>query len=330
MKKNETALTLFLNYHCKYSHLVKGCYSVFYSCCLYRTFKVYKNLSYPYILEGDLYSKGTKFMLRRPDIGVIMFYEIKDYLMTDYYSRFTYNIYKTIPETFNYIHLIEIRYINEDECEMRSSIIYNNNIFLSEEEFQKSMKFKINLYKAIETSLRNFIILKVTAAYTNIKCNIELVFNILKNMKMIHKYAHLLGDKIKYKGNIIIKGDIIELIYKNGSNIINSFAKVNKFKLNKMVLTKEGIIELLFQKDEKSNCPFAKTKIIIRINEYKGKCSMYILFYFLNTQNSSDLEKFTNNKNKELEKFKSIVENYNENNKIDEFKNQKIFSILDI
>lgn len=322
MKKNETALTLFLNYHCKYSHLVKGCYSAFYSCCLYRTFKVYKNLSYPYILEGDLYSKGTKFMLRRPDIGVIMFYEIKDYLMTDYYSRFTYNIYKTIPETFNYIHLIEIRYINEDECEMRSSIIYNNNIFLSEEEFQKSIKFKMNLYKAIETSLRNFIILKVTAAYTNIKCNIELVFNILKNMKMIHKYTHLLADKINYDGNILKKDDIIELIYKKGKIKIKTFAKVNRLKLNKMALTKEGTIELLFQKIEENN-PLAKTKIIIRINEFEGKCSMYILFHFLKAQNSYDLKIFSQKKDKELQIFKDIVENYIKNNKINEFNNKE-------
>ena len=323
MNKNETALSILLNCHCKYSHFLSGCNNIFLSCHLYHDFKVYKNLSYPYILKGDLNSKGTKFMLRRPDIGVIMFYEIKEYIITDYYSRFKYLIYKTIPETFNYIHLIEIRYLKEDQCDMRSSIIYNNNIFLSEKEFQQSILFKLNLYKSIECSLRNLTILKISVSNTNINCNIELIWNILKNMKMIHKYTHLLADEINYDGNILKKDYIIELISKKGKNKIKAFAKVNKFKLNKIVLTKEGIIELLFQKIEENNYPFAKTKIVIRINEFEGKCSMYILFHFLNAQNSYDMRNFSIKKDKELKLFKNIVENYNENNKINEFENKE-------
>ena len=322
MHKNETALSILLNYHCKYSHFLTGCNNIFFSCHLYRDFKTYKNLSYPYILKGDLNSKGTKFMLRRPDIGVIMFYEIKEYIITDYYSRFKYHIYKTIPETFNFIHLIEMRYLNEDQCDMRSSIIYNNSIFLSEKEFQQSIRFKLNLYRSIESSLRNFTILKLSVANTNINCNIELIWNILKNMKMIHKYTHLLADKINYDGNILKKDDIIELIYKKGKIKIKTFAKVNRLKLNKMVLTKEGTIELLFQKIEENN-PLAKTKIIIRINEFEGKCSMYILFHFLKAQNSYDLKIFSQKKDKELQIFKDIVENYIKNNKINEFNNKE-------
>ena len=84
--------------------------------------------------------------------------------------------------------------------------------------------------------------------------------------------------------------------------------------MSDMVLTKEGIIELLFQKPEDNNSPFAKTKIILRIYEYNGKCSLYLLFYFLNAQRLYTLEKFTRRKNKELKIFKNMVENYNVNN----------------
>ena len=314
MKRNETAQSLLLHFNCNYNHFVIGNNNIALSIHFYRDFKEYKNMSYPFILKGDLKRKGSKFMLRRPDLGVIMFYEIKEVIITDYYSRFKYQIYKTIPETFNYIHLVEMRYINEDQCDIRSSLIYDNKIFLSEEEFQTVIKFKIHLFKSIEVSLRKLTVLKLSAAYTIINSKIELIWNILRNMKLIHKYIHLLGDTINYDGNIFKKDDIIELINTKGKNKIKSIAKVNRCKMSDMVLTKEGIIELLFQKPEDNNSPFAKTKIILRIYEYNGKCSLYLLFYFLNAQRLYTLEKFTRRKNKELKIFKNMVENYNVNN----------------
>ena len=315
MKRNEAAQSLLLNCNCNYNHFIRGNYNAALSCHLYREFKGYKNLSYPFIIKGNLREKGTQFMLRRPDLGVLMFYEIIEVLITDYFSRFKYQIYKTIPETFKYFHLVEIRYINEDQCEIRSSLIYDNKIFLSEKEYQDAVRLILNVFKSIELCLKKFTIPKLSLVYAVINCKIELIWNILQNLKMIHKYCLLLDDKINYKGNLLQKDDIIELISIKGRNKIKSIAKVNKLKMSKMNLTKDGIIELLFQKVEKNKNPFAKTKIIIRIYEYEGKCSMYILFFFLNNQINYDLDAFTQRKNKELTKFKNIVENYNANSK---------------
>ena len=280
MKRNEAAQSLLLHYQCNYNHFIRGQYNAALSCHLYREFKDYKNLSYPFILKGDLKKKGTQFMLRRPDLGVLMFYEIAEVLITDYYSRFKYQIYKTIPETFKYVHILEIRYINEDQCDIRSSLIYDNKIFLSEKEFQNAIRLQLNAFKSIELCLRKFTIPKLSLAYTVINCKIELIWNILKNLKMIHKYCILLDDIINYKGNVLQKDDIVELINIKGKNKIRSIAKVNKLKMSKMDLTKEGIIELLFQKVEQHIYHFAKTKIIFRIYEFEGKCSMYIFFFF--------------------------------------------------
>ena len=313
MKRNETAQSLLLRFHCNYNHFVIGNYNAALSCHFYRDFKDYKNLSYPFILKGDLKKKGSKFMLRRKDLGIIMFYEIIEVIVTDYYSRFKYQIYKTIPETFKYVHLVEMRYINEDQCDIRTSLIYDNKIFLSEEEFKAVIKFKINLCKSIEHSFRKLTVLKLSVVYININSKIELIWSILKNMKLIHKYCHLLGDKINYEGKLLKKDDKIELINNRGEKEIS---KVIKYKISEMVLTKEGVIELIFQKIEKNNSPFAKTKIILRIYEYNGNCSMYLLFYFLNSQNLNVLDTFTKKKKNQLIKFKDIVENYNANNKI--------------
>ena len=314
MKRNEKAQSILLKYKCKYNHFVMACYNIAFSCQVYRDFKDYKNLSYPYIITGDLKSKGTKFMLRRPDLGVLMFYEILESTITDYYSRFKYNIYKTIPETFNYIHLVEVRYIDEDECDIRSSLIYDNKVFLSEKELQATLQFKFNLYKNIEMSLKNYIIQKLAIANTIINNKIEFIWSILQNMKVIHKYSHLFADKINFEEKILKKNDIIELIDYGGKNqkIIQnrSNVKVNRCKISSFDSTKEGVIELLFERDEKNYSPFKKTKIILRIYEYKGNCSVYILYYFLSSQHYNFLIHFTKKKNKELKTFKSIIEKY--------------------
>ena len=137
-------------------------------------------------------------------------------------------------------------------------------------------------------------------------------------MKIIHKYSHLFADTINFEEKILKKNDIIELIDYKGKNqkIIQnrSNAKVNRFKISSFDLMKEGVIELLFERDETNYSPFRKTKIILRIYEYKGNCSVYILYYFLNSQCSNFLADFTKKKNKELKTFKSIIENYRNSN----------------
>ena len=318
MKKNETANSLILNCRCNYTHFVIASYNIILTCHLYREFEVYKNLSYPFIIEGNLKEKGTKFMLKRPDLGVNLFYELIESTITDYYSRFKYKIYKTIPESFQYIHLIEIRYLNEDECTILSSLIYDNKIFSSEKDIQDVVQFQKNLYKTISLSMRKFTVLRLATAYTVINCNIELIWNIVRNMKMIHKYVKLLGDQINYEGEILKKDMIIQLINIKAKNNFVSIAKVNNCKKIKNRSTKECVIELLLKKDkdkEKQNQrPFSETKIILRIYELNGRCSMYILYFFENIQNYVLVEYFTKMKNKELIKFKNMIENYNNNN----------------
>ena len=233
MKKGEIANSLLINYNCRYNHFVLGYNNMVYVVHLFRDFRVFKNLSYPFVIEGNLEMKGAKFMLRRPDIGVLMFYELRESLITDYYSRFKYYIYKTIPKTFNHMRQIEIRYINEDQCDVLTTIIYNNNIVLSENEFNSTLLFMNNLYKSIEASLRNFTIIKLSAPNIVIKSNIELVWNILRNMKLIHKYVNFLGFKVMYEGNVLKKGDIIELFNKKGKKEYKHLTKLLNVNLIK-------------------------------------------------------------------------------------------------
>jgi hypothetical protein len=313
MKKGEIVNSILIGFNCKYNHFVLGNKNIVSLIHLFKDFKDYKNLSYPFVLEGDLKVKGSKFMLKRSDIGIIMFFELKELLITDYYSRFKFYIYKTIPKTFNYTHQVEARYINEDQCDVRSSVIYDNDFSMSEKEFNYTLIFMNNVYKSIEASLRHFSIFKLSAPNIMINTKIELIWNILRNMKLIHKYVNLLGHKINYKGNILKKKDIIEIFNINKNKECRTIAKVTKCKFSKNDLTKECIIEIVLKKE---NNPFSLNTITFLVYEFNNKCSLYILYKFVNIIDNSFSQKFTKRKNNELLKFKCIVEKYKESNNI--------------
>lgn len=264
MKKDEAFQTVSLHCRCNYTHFVIGYYNAILSCHFYRDYQTYKHLSYPFIIEGELRKKGLKFMLRRMDLNILLFYELKEITVTDYYSIIKYNIYKTIPKSMEYVHQIEIRYINEDECHVISSFIYDNKIYFSDNEFQMIIRTLKETYRCMECSLREFTVLKLSTAYTVINSDIELIWDIIRNMKMVHKYIHLLSDSIIYDGKILKKDAIIQLINEKGKKKFKSIAKINKCKMVKSGLTKESIIEILFQNNNalKDLNLFPKNKLL--------------------------------------------------------------------
>ena len=312
MKKDEAFQTVSLHCRCNYTHFVIGYYNAILSCHFYRDYQTYKHLSYPFIIEGELRKKGLKFMLRRMDLNILLFYELKEITVTDYYSIIKYNIYKTIPKSMEYVHQIEIRYINEDECHVISSFIYDNKIYFSDNEFQMIIRTLKETYRCMECSLREFTVLKLSTAYTVINSDIELIWDIIRNMKMVHKYIHLLSDSIIYTGKILKRDAIIQLINEKGKKKFKSIAKINKCKMVKSGLTKESIIEILFQNNNalKDLNLFSEKQIIIRIYEFEHRCTLYLLYFFYNTYDYHVLESFTKEKNKELKKLKFIIENY--------------------
>jgi len=315
MKINETSQSLIMHNRCKFSHMIWTTYNPVLSCHFQKQTKLC--MTYPIVIEGNLRQKGVKFILRRPDLGLDIFYELIELIITDYYGLFKYHIYKTIPETFEYYHLIEVRYINEDECIFFTSFIYDNNIFLTEKEVQKQIHLRKKFYSNIIISLRKFSILKISSADIVINCKIELIWKVIRNMKMIHKYSHLLGSNIDYEGDILKKDKTI-IVYEIKNKIVyKSFGNITKCMISKSNIIKNCTIEILFLNESNNLDSSSLNKIIINIYDYNSKCSMYILYFFNNIQkNQKAFNNFNRNKNKELEKFKDIIENYNTNHSI--------------
>jgi len=312
MKKNEISQPLIMNCKCNFSHMVLGTYNMAISCQFQRNF--YSYLSYPIIIKGNLKEKGCRFILKREDLDIYMFYEITDIIITDYYTLFKFHVYKTIPETFEFDHFLEIRYVNEDQFTLFVVYVAQNK-YLSEKEISETVKVRKEVYNNIIKSLEKFNILKIASVYQSINCKIELIWDIIRNMKMIHKYSHFLADQVEYNGNILKKGLIIKFIEKNKNNdktVYTTIAKVKKCSMKKGIIEKECNIQILFTKDNKFlSLSSPAKKIIITIYEYENKCSIYILFFFKDNLNKDQYTNFVHRKNNELIKFKNIVENYN-------------------
>ncbi len=160
MKKNESSQSLIMHGRCRFSHMIWATANTALSCYFQKESKLC--MTYPIFIEGNLRYKGFKFILRRPDLDIDIFYELVELIITDYYGLFKYHVYKTVPESFEYYYLIEVRYINEDECIFFTSFIYDNNIFLSEKEVQEQIHLRKKFYSNIITSLRNFEILRIS------------------------------------------------------------------------------------------------------------------------------------------------------------------------
>ena len=74
MKKNETSQSLIMHNRCKFSHMVLVTYNTVLSCHFQKETKLC--MTYPIITEGNLRQKGVKFILRRPDLDLDIFYEL--------------------------------------------------------------------------------------------------------------------------------------------------------------------------------------------------------------------------------------------------------------
>lgn len=306
MKKNEISQPLIMDCKCNYSHMILGTYNLVLSCQFQKKYN--KHFSYPIIIRGNLNEKGSRFALKLGDL--YLFYELSDIIITDYYAIFKFHVYKTIPETFEFDHFVEIRYENENEFTL---FIFNSvqGKYLTQEDILSAIRNRKEIYINIENSLKQFKLLKIASVHQIINCKIELIWDIIRNLKILNKYNHLLADQIEYNGNLLAKDKIIKLIDKNNNISYESIAKIKKCMMKKSKIEKEFNIQLLVSK-EKNFYPFYSIKkIIIQAYEYEEKCSIYILFFFKDILSKDKFSIFNKEKNIELIKFKNIVENYN-------------------
>ena len=301
MSKNETIRTMIIPLKICNHLISKSILDSIVFC--YSINKYYKNIiSLPFILEKEIDVVGCKFIVKLIQTNILIFYEIKEVISTDYFSRLKIHAYKTIPRTFKYDYVLDIFNKGDGESLMISSFIYDNNIHISDYKIHEDMLNRALLFQNIEKYVINQEYMKYFQTVINININLTLLWDILLNLKIIHKYAKILCKEINYEGSLIKKGSKVELKYKN-CILVGDVIKCDKYK-------NKGIIRFLIdeEKDNDINMPLNSINIIVY--EYELKITLYIYFLFSKNQYLNILFPLRKYYQKELETFKKITEHY--------------------
>lgn len=304
MEINESAQALFTRCECDFVSMIEGTFYLVYFCYLLKE-KTHKPFSYPQIIKGNLNEIGSKFIIKRYELNLKIFYEITDLVYTDYFALIRFHVYKTIPETFVHDLIVCICNSSEKECIIHTRFSYDRQIRIPDKEIQKEFKKRNTIFKMLSSLISQRELYKLVPIYVLINCNINLMWNILLNMKMVHKYVSLLADKIEYNNEIIEKDDIINLFFKKGNEFNHTYGKVSKCQISK----KEAIIEILFVKKKINSSP-TQTKITIRVYECEKKCTLYVFYFFNQALDDKTIVGINKKKEQELIKFKNMVEHF--------------------
>ena len=319
MNPNKSSHAFFTMCKADYTSMVMGLFNAVYACHFRRESNNEKSyLCYPFIVRGKLNRQGDKFIIKRNDVNLMIFVELKEFLFTDYFSRINFYVYKTIPQTYKYNYIIDVHYNCFDECILYSSLIYDKQMNISDEDRNNEMLQRNFIYKGIEKSISDNEMSKIIIINELINCNIDLLWAVLLNMKIIHKYTRLLADKIDYKGNIIKQDMIIQLMKRSKSNNIKYDAVVAKCFL----FLKEADIDITINRKNILNDYFLVNRFLFKINEYDNKCTIHVFFFLNNKYTRNQRNNFEIKKEIELRLIKKTIEHYNENlgQKIDDNK----------
>ena len=317
MRKNETSQALFFQTKQDYNIHSKLYHDIVLFCHSQKDRKKYE-ISLPFLIEGKIGQIGCKYMLiQKLDSKIKIFYKLIEYISTDYFTHIKSHAYKTIPATFEYDYVIDLFYNGLDEALIFSTFIYNNSIQITDYEIHYEMMKRKNEFLCNEIFIENKEHLKLSKAEININVNINILWRILLNMKVVHKYVKLICKEIKYKDDLIHKGINIILNYNNSTakGIVSECRKKKSCALIDMLIN-----EFIGANDEENSVfcnPISNIRIILY--EYKKQTTIYLFFCFEKEQNMSKLMKFQYRNEIELLKLKNIVEHFKNNKKLSIF-----------
>lgn len=329
MNRNETSQALITLCDCPYLQMVQGTFFIINASFFQK--KHWKNYSsYPYIVKGNLDELGSKFIIKLEKPNLYVYYEVKQLLITDYFSRHILHAYKTVPKSFEYDYILEIYYLGSKKCLIHSTFTYDSKIYISEREIKEEMIRRNALFKNIESFIVNDELMKMFHTNIYINCKLDLIWKILLNFKMINKHTNIIFEEIDYSEKFLEQGHFVSFSYKNGNSVIKKIAKITKCQMN----NKECILEFVFGKEKKKNSEYNdrdkiinSDKFIYRLKEEENEpflskvsiiiygdnndCTMYIFYFFNEPLKSSQLLRNTLKKNKAIQKLKNIIEHFN-------------------
>ena len=302
MKKNEASQALFLQVKQDYNTHSKFFYDPIWYCLSQQKRKKHE-ISLPFIISGKMGSIGCKYMTSEHinNCKVKIFYELIELIRTDYFIHVKVHVYKTIPETFDYDYVIDLFYCGANKTNIFSTFIYDNDIHITDSEIHYELLRRKNAFINNEHFIKNMDHLKFSKNIININVSLNILWDILLNMKTVNKYSKFFRNEIKYENNLINKGLELELINKN---LICKGKVIECYK-------RKGRAVIEISVEAKNN---SLSAIKIFVNEFDRQCNILLFYYFEKEQNYNKIQINEKKNENELIKFKNIVEHFKNHN----------------
>lgn len=260
---------------------------------------------YPvFINELDQCDIGTEFSLFFEN-RITIYFRLIELVETDYWTHIEYLAYRTFPNTFSYSFVLNVHYVSASICVVFSSFTYPKNVNLPIEARRKEQDRRVKMFRNVERIVINKEYTKFNIAYVLIKAKMNIVWELMLNMKSFNKLVKVLSDDIEYEGRALEKGKTVMLVYNIGKRTLRQ--KVEVSKLNES--ESECEIEFYLKENEDEEIPEQRISLLL----YKGEnehCVLY-MFNIFNMSIDDKLQKEMSVKKKNmLNKIKKIIESY--------------------
>ena len=265
-------------------------------------------IKYPFFLVGDPSNDiGAKF-IQRTEENVDIYFKVNKLIETDYYTEIELFSYKTVPKSMDYIY--RIRIINSNYYANKTLIIseyeYSKDVIIDQEFIALELNRRRKIYKNIDKLLSMNYLNKFDIKASLINANIKIVFDIMLNLKLVHKFLNILGKSVTYEGNLLKKELNVNFMWWNFS--LKKLIEYNSVITELHFDSKESLIEFSVKENKEKSIEEQKIKFLFYGRENKT------MFFWINEfcENFS-VEKIIylgNNKNLMLNKLKKIIENY--------------------
>ena len=220
---------------------------------------------------------GTEFSLLVED-RIQIHFRLKTLVETDYYTHVEYFAYKTDPESFQYSFVMNAHYLTQGTCLLITNYMYPNTVNLPSTNQTKETKRRHKLYRNMEYKIMHGFYQRFNVEYINISSPMQLIWELILNLKSLQKFVHILGDKVDYEGKVISKGTIINVLsqphYPAKGNYVEQEIEVTT--LNQSEMECEIVLHIRRGSFKYSH------EHIIKFFIYKGEGSNNCTFYMIN------------------------------------------------
>lgn len=258
--------------------------------------------NYPIIInDHNAYEVGTEFSIHYEE-HITIYFRIIKILFTDYYTELKYYAFNTDPPSFTYTFTERIHNVSELSCMLFSYYCYDNDINIPPQVVQLEQKRRKKMMQNLERRITDQDHLKVNIEQIGIKCPIKIIWDIILNIKSLHKYIKLAVDDIQYEGSLVELGKEIKITF----DTLVSTAIVTELSESPAEC---NLVFTIIKDKSDVQCIYDYIKFIVYQKENIGT-ELYIIHQLKKVMYPEYIKFLSNKKKKDINKINKIAMNY--------------------